>query len=187
MKKLKILIDNNFLLISLLVSALATAALVIWSEKYHGKAVLFEVLKNNRSAVYGALATIFGSLLGFVITAVSVVVGFTASDRLTIVRESKHYPALWASFTHTIKVLGLATLTSLAALIVDRDNNPQCYMAYINCFTSILAVLLLCRSIWALENIVAIVAKPAKGLRVIRPSEEVSPFHPSSADGGGAS
>jgi len=118
--------------------------------------------KGNRSAVYGALASIFGSLLGFVITAVSIVIGFTASDRLAIVRESKHYPKLWTSFTHTIKVLGLATLTSLAALIADRDANPQCLMAYVNFFATSLAVMLICRSVWALENVVAIVAKPSK-------------------------
>jgi len=160
LRKLIVGIDNNFLLCCVVASFASAAALVVWAEWYQGRSVLFEVLEGNRSPVYGALASIFGSLLGFVITAVSVVVGFTSSDRLAFVRNSKHYPKLWTSFTHTIKVLGLATLTSLAALILDRDSNPKCYMTYVNFFASILSILLLCRSIWALENVVAIVARP---------------------------
>jgi len=163
MKRIRLFVDNHFLAFSLIVSALCVAALVLWAERYQGRGALFETLKNNRSAVYGALASIFGSLLGFVITAVSIVVGFSASERLAIVRESKHYPALWTSFTHTIKVLGLATLTSLVALILDRDSNPMYVLTYVTMFTTILAILLICRSVWALENVVALVSSPTKG------------------------
>jgi len=45
MKKIKILIDNNYFLFGVAVSLVATVALVVWSEKYQGKSVLFEVLK----------------------------------------------------------------------------------------------------------------------------------------------
>jgi len=155
-------VDNHYTIASLLLATATEIALVIWGEKYGGRLVMSDVLQGNRSAVYGAFATIFGSLLGFVITAVSIVLGFSTSERLGIVRNSKHYPALWASFTHTIKVLGIATILSLVALICDRDSNPLIAATYIEAYAVVLSVLLLCRSIWALERVVEVVARPTK-------------------------
>jgi hypothetical protein len=112
--------------------------------------------------VYGALASIFGSLLGFVIAAVSIAVGFSGSERLDVVRKSKHYPELWNAFNHAIRSLGLATFVALMALILDRDSKPHCWMAYATAVTALLAALLLGRSVWVLEQLVLIVARPNK-------------------------
>lgn len=155
-------IDNHYTITSILLATGIESSLVFWGEKYGGRIVISDVLQGNRSAVYGAFATIFGSLLGFVITAVSIVLGFTTSERLGIVRNSKHYPALWASFTHTIKVLGIATILSLLALICDRDSHPLIIATYTEAYVVMLSVLLLCRSIWALERVVEVVARPTK-------------------------
>lgn len=157
--------DNHYMIFSVLLTASAETALVVWGEKLGGRTLMAEVLDGNRSAVYGAFASIFGSLLGFVITAVSIVLGFSTSERLAIVRNSKHYPALWSSFTDTIKVMGGATIVSLVSLIMDRDKNHILILSYIESGVVILSVLLLCRSIWALERVVEVVASPPKGTK----------------------
>lgn len=160
MKSLITKIDNHYLMFSILLTTVAGIILVVWSEKFGGRALLLELLVNNRSAVYGALASIFGSLLGFVIAAVSIAVGFSGSERLDVVRNSKHYPELWNAFNHAIRALGLATLVALVALIFDRDSKPHCYLSYAAVMATLLAALLLGRSVWVLEQLVTIVARP---------------------------
>jgi hypothetical protein len=151
-------IDNHYTVCSMTLAAAFGVAIVIWGERYGGRTVIDDVLKGNRSAVYGTFATIFGSLLGFVITAVSIVLGFSTSERLAIVRQSKHYPALWRSFTHTIRILGLTTVVSVVALIVDRDSKPVRPLSYAEMAVGFLSILFLCRSIWALERVIDVVA-----------------------------
>lgn len=153
-------IDKHFLGFSIGLTMLGGVLLVVWSEKYGGKNVLGDLLKDNRSSLYGALADIFGSLLGFIIAAVSIAVGFSGSERLDVVRKSKHYPELWNAFNHAIRALGLATLIALAALLLDRDAKPFYLLSYATALATLLATLLLGRSIWVLEQLVIIVAKP---------------------------
>lgn len=132
-----------------------------WMILFGGASLVEETLKGNRSAVYGALASIFGSLLGFTITAVSIVLGYVANDRLAIIRNSRHYTTLWKVFTSTIRALGLATIVALAALILDRDTAPNRLFLYFCVWASTLAVLRLIRCLWALENVIGLVTAPS--------------------------
>ncbi len=78
-----------------------------WIHYRNGAVVSDRLLAQNRAAVYGTLASIFGSLLGFVITAASIVLGFSGSESLAVVRGSKHYPTLWRSLHCLHTGLGL--------------------------------------------------------------------------------
>ena len=117
-------------------------------------------LQGNRATLYGTIASIWGSLLGFVITSTSIVLGFSTSDRLAVVRESTEYPTLWKTFSSTIWALALATLVALACLVFDRDNSPSRWLAIPFAFVLLLALLRISRTIWALENIIALVTRP---------------------------
>ena len=143
-------------------AVLGGASFVTWASLYGGGAILEDTLKGNRGAVYGSLASIFGSLLGFAITAVSIMVAFSTNDRLTVVRESKHYAVLWEVFTATIRTLGFATVVALFGLVLDRDNHPMNAMLYLTVFASVLAALRLARCVWVLENVITLVAGASK-------------------------
>ena len=132
----------------------------IWSEVFNSGSFIASVFAGNREVLYGALVALFGSLLGFSITAVSIVLGYANSDKLEIVRKSAHYADLWNTFRSAIKVLAFATITSLIGLILDRDTLPNNLILYLNIFSSILSFLRVGRCIWVLENIIAIVTKP---------------------------
>lgn len=149
---------THFLNVELGLAILCGASFVAWANLCGGGAILEDTLKGNRGAVYGALASIFGSLLGFAITAVSIMVSFSTDNRLTVLRESKHYPTLWKVFTATIRTLGLATVVALFGLILDRDNHPINVVLYLTVFASVLAVLRLARCAWVLENVITLVA-----------------------------
>ena len=161
----------HFLWAELALAILITTAVVVWVEWLGGKSLVDATLKDNRAAVYGTLATIFGSLLGFVITAASIVLGFSASEHLAIVRESKHYPTLWRVFAASIRALALATIATLAALIIDRDTATSHPAMYIVLFASILAIFRLARCVWILENVTMLVARPPRDKKQKPPSE----------------
>jgi hypothetical protein len=78
--------------------------------------LIAQILDSQRGTVYGTLASIFGSLLGFVITTVSIVIAFATHERLAIVRASEHYPTLWKVFMSSIRVLGIATVVAFLGL-----------------------------------------------------------------------
>ena len=150
----------HFLPIEMVVAVIGTLALVGWAECLSGIIEIDRVLSENRGALYGTVASIFGSLLGFTITATSIVLGFSSSERLRIVRESKHYPTLWKVFGATIRALGLATIVSLVALIFDRDAAPNHYISYFLVFAFLLSCFRISRTVWLLEKIVGLITRP---------------------------
>ncbi len=152
--------EANFLRMELLTALALSLALFIWLQVINGGYLLTQILLDIRATLYGALVALFGSLLGFIITSVSIILGYANSDRLEIVRKSKHYKDLWAVFESAIKVLTLATITALFGLIFDKNNKPVNNLIYINVFTTLLSFFRIARCIWVIENIIKIVTKP---------------------------
>jgi hypothetical protein len=97
-------------------------------------------------------------LTGFCIAALSLVIGFSGSPSLKLVRESSHYPTLWKTFAEANRALGLATVMSLLALIFDRDHSPSRLIFFAVVYAALLAALRVGRSIWILEQVVRLVA-----------------------------
>ena len=154
--------EANFLTMELALAIVLSLLFSIWSETVNAGSFIYAVFTGNRVPLYGALVALFGSLLGFSITAVSIVLGYANSEKLEIVRNSDHYQDLWNTFKSAIKVLAFATITSLIGLILDRDTLPNNLILYINIFAAFLSFLRIGRCIWVLENIIAIVTKPRK-------------------------
>ncbi|EHM02912.1 hypothetical protein HMPREF9946_00656 [Acetobacteraceae bacterium AT-5844] len=157
MKRLASIWERNFLYFEFLLCLIMSIFFSIWIFTFNGFAFLEIFLQGNRSALYGAIASIFGSLLGFIITATSIVLGFSSSERLAVVRESKQYGALWKTFISTIRSLAFATITALVCLLIDRDNNTSRTLLAIMFFLFILSLFRVARSIWAMENIILLV------------------------------
>jgi hypothetical protein len=151
---------KHFLRVEFLIGVLASAAFAVWTYK-GGKDVLLQLEHSNRGAIYSALASLFGSLLGFAITAMSIVMGFISSDRLTIIRRSAHYKDLWAVFTSAIRFLGVTTIASLVGLIFDREGVQRPYLFVICISLSFLCALRVARCLWVLERIVSVLTMPS--------------------------
>lgn len=120
-----------------------------------------KILAGNRPNIFGTAASIFGSLLGFVITVTSIVIGFHGSERLRIVRESVQYQTLWRVFSSTNWALATATCLSFLCLIFDKDGKPSLiFYAFVLFF--LLAIFRLLRSLWVLENVIRLITQETK-------------------------
>ena len=75
-----------------------------------------------RKDLYVAISTIAGALLGFVVTAFSIVVSLSDSDVMEKLRRVNMETKLYQKFTSCTVVLGITTLLSLCALIFDKDS-----------------------------------------------------------------
>lgn len=149
---------SHFLAYEFIFVLMLTLTFAIWAEYFNGLNDLEGFLNGNRGNIYGALASIFGSLLGFVITAVTVVIAFASDDRLAIIKESTQYQTLWKVFFAAIRALGAATLVALLALVFDHDSSPVYRLLYLILFVSLLSTVRIARCVWVLENIIEIVA-----------------------------
>jgi hypothetical protein len=152
--------ERRFLRNEALLALVFSGAAIVWMERFGGVSAANSFLQGNRGAIYGALASIFGSLLGFIITAVSIALGFSSSERLTIVRESQHYQQLWGVFMSATRWLAIATIASIVALIADRDAAPIRVLTYAVWFFALMSTVRIARCIWVLQNIVRIVTRP---------------------------
>ncbi len=122
---------------------------------------LYETLKGNRAAIYGAFAAIFGSLLGFVLTSMSVILTTLDQPRMRAFRNTSHYHTLWKVFTATIQALAVACLASLLALIFDRDTSPNHFLLCLSASTAFLACLFLWNCVRLLEAVVMTPMNPS--------------------------
>ena len=162
MNRLRSCWERHFLPAELGVAVAATLVFVAWATFFGGQIQIQELLEGNRTDVYGALASVSGALLGFTITAISIALGYAQSDRLAIVRESPHYPTLWAVFASANRALAMATVFSLVGLAIDRDIAPTPGIQYITVFAVLLSSLRLGRCIWVLDNVVGLVTAESK-------------------------
>ena len=147
---------SHFLTVELAVALLITAVFVAWAQWFGGHVGIERILAKNRGGLYETLTSIFAVFLGFTITAKSIVLGFSESDKLQIVRKSKHYPKLWRVFKETIRVLGFATVVSLAGLVFSDDPVSVRWILYVVFGAAMLSTLRIIRTIWVLEKVVDI-------------------------------
>jgi hypothetical protein len=141
-------------------AVVVTGIFAWWYLQVNGAVAVNGLLKDYRQAIYGTAASVFGSLLGFIITAASIVFAVSGSERLKVIRESQQYPVLWSVFSATIRACGLATIIAFLMLIFDRDQKPMAWLLIIGVFSVSLAILRIARAIWALENVIALISTP---------------------------
>ncbi|WP_406657526.1 hypothetical protein V7O62_02930 [Methanolobus sp. ZRKC2] len=156
MRKFKDIYEENFMHYELIISIILSIAIIqfvfpiIFPE---GVDSWLEVNKNN---VYSLLASIAGTLLGFVITGVSVIIAFSESEKLKMLKKSKHYRTIFVVYFSTIKYLALTTAISIIWIFT---NFLIVVSFYLLTWSAIISSLRIGRCIWILEEIVEIVIK----------------------------
>lgn len=150
----------NFLWCEFGVGIVAVAALVVWSELLGGSAHLDHFLNEHGETLYIVLAPIAAAMLGFILAAAAIVVTSAPAERMEILRGSKHYPKLWATFRSALRYLGLATIASLVGLVISGQT-PSRLAFYVVAGLSGLAALRTARCIWAMNWMIHIFTAPS--------------------------
>ena len=153
---------KNFLFWELMAAVLASVAFSVWQLIFLDRSSLESILSENRGPIYGTLASISGALVGFVIAAFAVVLSFSSHPRLVLLQESPHYMTLWRVFTNAIWALVLATILTIVALIIDREDDPVEFIAYAVLGSFMLAALRMVRVVWILQVVVSVVTNAAR-------------------------
>ncbi|HEV2236754.1 MAG TPA: hypothetical protein VGR57_08855 [Ktedonobacterales bacterium] len=156
----------HFLFAEFSVALVVALAFGVWHAAPGGGRVVAQTLAGNRAAVYGALTSLFGALLGFTIAAMAIVLGYASDNRLRLVRESPHYPTLWRIFIAATRALALATAAALLGLVLDRDRAPSPLILDLAVGATALAALRLARCLWVFERSIGLITeRPGAGER----------------------
>lgn len=145
------------------------AGVVVWSEKYGGYGRIDTLLNGNRSAIYGALVSVLGALLGFAITTFSITLGFATSDRMALVRASEHHRTLWKVYKSAVRWLAIGTVAALVGLVVDRDSSTNHSVMYFVGVATVICFVRLVNTVSILEHITDLITGPSKARTADQP------------------
>lgn len=120
--------------------------------------VLSAILVSHPSGTYGVLVTLQGALLGFVLAALAIVVGYSNNDSFQIVRDAGQLPNLFRVYTSGVRSHAVATVVALLALLLDKPAALAGIFAWTVGTTTTLALIRVFRTLWATKNIVSNVA-----------------------------
>ena len=150
---------RHFLAAELAVAAAATLVLVCLVRYNRFACYLDSVVEVSHPFIYASLASICGSLLGFNLTAASIVLTGD-SLRLRIVRRSEHYRTIWRVFGATARALAATTVLALAGLVIDQTGALSVPLLWSIVFAFLLSCLRIFRAVWVLGNVIALTARP---------------------------
>ena len=157
---------RHFLCVEAAIVVLLTVVFAIWYFLWEGSSVVDVLLKDNKGNVYRTAATIAASLLGFSMTATSIIFGLSSHERLELLRESPHYSALWNTLIQTILSLAGLTVMTVVSLLMDKDSYPVTWSVswlFIPFFFFVaLSSVRLLRTIWLLDRLTRIISRPSQ-------------------------
>ena len=116
--------------------------------------IIMSLLDQNRSVLYGTIASISGALLGFVITGISILFAMKESPALLLLKTSSHYKTVFIVFLSACRYLAINTVVSLFGLLIDKDSSPHIWFFFIVLWVSLISVFRLMRCIWVLEQMI---------------------------------
>ena len=121
---------------------------------------LYSYLAGQRGGLYTTLLTVEATLLGFIVAVLAIVLGYAQASRFEIVRKSRHWTALFGSYTRAMRWSAYATALFLIGLLGDRDSSPHPVLTAL-CMAGLLtSAIVLARMLWVTERVVWVVITP---------------------------
>jgi hypothetical protein len=150
--------EKHFMRFELWIPVAVSAGFFAWLQKFGGAATIDLWMQNNRAELYGTVAGILGTLLGFVITVVSIILALWSDAALQLLRESGHGKQLWAVMKSCMRWLAFATVMALILMIFDRDGAMKPKLLSIGVATLLVSSLRVARTVWILERIIGAIS-----------------------------
>jgi hypothetical protein len=150
---------RHFMLAEFVAAGFLFIFLVVWSLLVD-RSVVLDHLGGNRLTVYSTTASIGGSLLGFILTAVSVIIVFGEMPRFQLLRRSGQYRTVFAAYFQAIFWLAALTLIAFAGIFADTEARPSLWLPYLVIFFGLVSFVRVCRCVWILKRMTEIAIMP---------------------------
>lgn len=149
--------NRNFLKAELLISVAFSILFILVIKYFWSYEIIGEWISANRKEIYPLIATIGGTLLGFVITGVSIIIAFSESEKLRLLKQSKQYKTIFEIYFSTIRYLAITTMLPILGMIIN--DGLSVYILYFLIWSVIISSFRMWRCLWILESIVEIMHK----------------------------
>lgn len=125
----------------------------LWLDQYvrpifHGR------IASSSSDVYGALLGLHGTLLGFVLAALTIVLGYLNRPQFASLRAAKQGPNLARIYMASIRTHSIGVLLALLGVVYESGGRFQAFLTWGTLFVAVLASVRLMRVLWATSQIV---------------------------------
>lgn len=117
---------------------------------------------SDPDAIFSALAGVHAALLGFVLAALTIVLGYAQSSRFDVVRAAGHFPTLFQVYLAAVRTYALALVLCLGAVLIDSGDRTGAVSTGLVSLSTGLALLRLARVIWVTELVVAVIVRPTR-------------------------
>jgi hypothetical protein len=114
-------------------------------------------LRDRRGDVYPAVVGLEGTILGFVLAALTIVLGYANSPRFEPLRQTRHWEAVFRAYTRAAKWTAVALVYGLVVLMFDTDSAPNSPLSLMLLLTSLLAAIRVARVLYITEGVVRVV------------------------------
>jgi cell division protein FtsW (lipid II flippase) len=148
--------QNNFLTYEFIISLLVSALAIYLIQYYWSAKEIQDWMFYNKSMFYTLLATISGTLLGFIVTGISVIMSLSESPKLETAKKSTQFKKIFVVYFNTIKYLAFTVILSIIGFLVNNDS-INTYLLYALIILVVISAFRVYRSIWVLKNIVDII------------------------------
>ena len=142
--------NNKFLIREFLVGTILSIILFLFIIVFYENLVI-DGVTSNFSSIYSTLMQVSGSLLGFVLTGVSILIIASNQSIFKEYKKAGHFHSLIRLFTITLYLLGLDTIFFLIVLVIN--DSKLIFFFFLTIWLIILTVIFLFRSIQAITKL----------------------------------
>jgi hypothetical protein len=147
---------RHFLVIELFLAVFATFIIfIIFSRVFTEDQIHCLILIADKQ-IYSIIALGAITLLGFIITGVSILITFTETEKLKLLKGSKQYKTLFDIYFSTIKFLAITTILSVMGILI-QDPTKSKILFYLILLGVLISAIRIWRCVWVLEQIIGIV------------------------------
>ncbi len=152
--KIKELYEKYFLFFDFFISSIVFFTLRYLIQKIFNCKI--ETFLTNNDKVYSDLFTSGLTLLGFLITGISIIIGFLMNDKLSKLRQTKHPKTIIKIYKSAIFWTFIFSLCSFIGMFNTNAKVQEILLLAI-CFSIFITIIRIFRCIWILSKLIEIV------------------------------
>lgn len=153
-KKIEEKWSRDFLLYEFYFSIVITLFCIITVNIFDLIGFVQNILDGIRSTLYATIAQIAGSLLGFVIAGVSILLTMQKNENMKILECSNLYYQIFDVFISGSKILSVTTVIALLSMVFDNDKSYNYIFMYGTLWGIIISSFRTWRCLWILKHVI---------------------------------